>query len=102
MCAWAKMSRFVLRWVLEVFIYVSGSSFSESGRRGGSGSASGLSAGREACSCSGGLVGGPQGRGALFWGAPADPAPAVRPLLVCLCHSVLPKIRPLLTPATES
>lgn len=56
----------------------------------GSGSVSSLSAGREACSCSGGVVGGPQGRGALYWGAPAGPAPARLPVPLCFAQNQTP------------
>lgn len=95
MCAWAKRSCFVLKWVL----------LRRECMEGGSGSASRISAGREACGCSGGLWEAP-GEGCAALGSSC---PGQTPVLTCLCRSVfahtalqLSQDRPLLTPPTES
>lgn len=86
MCAWAKKSCFVLKWVLKVLICTSGSSFSESAWRGGSGGVSSLSAGREACGCSGGLWEAPRGGVRCTGELLPRPGPCARlPVPLCFC-----------------
>lgn len=97
MCAWAKRSCFVLKWVLEAPICVSGSSFAESAWRGAVAvRAASLREERRAVAL--GACGKPPGRGALHWGAPARPGPCAHlPVPLCFCphgSSALPRQTP--------
>lgn len=83
MCAWAKRSCFVLKWVLEAPICVSGSSFAESAWWGAVAvRAASLREERRAVAL--GACGKPPGRGALHWGAPAPARPLCSPACAAL------------------